>query len=224
MFWEFTSCMKIFSTGNKMLDYIHGSGDSSHLHGYLIHSLRFKDSDTTSTYWQLQGTIVSQLRNLRDLQVVVAIILPDHNNCCVKSFIKTLVSNCWVLSKHDVSFPAQGDCIAGTCMCIIGVHSSCASVVEPILLRAAPPTPPRPLGIFLWEQFNRPEHSVSLARDDDNFCRQDVKCLANLPTVSDGSETGVIVKYHLHLPGIDETCLTGASVCARVYAHLSRLA
>ena len=145
MFREFTSCMKIFNTGNEMLDYIRGSGDSSHIHGYLIHSLRFKDSDTTSTFWQLQGTIVSQLRSLRDLQMVVAIILPDHDNPCVKSFIKTLTSAGWVMSKHDVSFPAQGDCVAGTCMCIVGVHSSCASVVKPILLKAAPPTPRDPL-------------------------------------------------------------------------------
>ena len=155
---------------------------------------------------------MSQLRTLRDLQVAVAIVLPDHGNCCVKSFIKTLSSNGWVILKHDVSFPAQGNCVAGTCLCIIGVHSSCASVVEPILLKAAPPTPPRPLGIFLWEPFNRPEHSVSLARGNDDFCCQDIKFLANLPKVSEGSETGVIVKYHLHPSGSDETCLTGASV------------
>ena len=86
-----------------MLDYIHGSGDNSHLHGYLIHSLWFKDSDTTSTFWQLQGSILTQLRTLRDLQVVVTIILPNHDNHCVKSFIKTLSSNGWMLSKHEKS-------------------------------------------------------------------------------------------------------------------------
>ena len=103
MFWEFTSCTKIFNNGNKMLDYIRGFGDNSHFHGYLIHSLRFKDSDTTSTFWQLQGSIMTQLHTLCDLHVVVAIIFPDHNNRCVKSFIKTLSSNGWMLSKHEKS-------------------------------------------------------------------------------------------------------------------------
>ena len=196
-----------------MLDYIHGSGDNSHLHGYLIHSLWLKDSNyTTSTFWQLQGSIMTHLRTFRDLQVVVAIILPDHDNRCVKTFIKTLSSNGWVLSKHNVSFLYQGDSIAGSCLCITGVHSSCASMVEPLLLKAAPPTPPRPLGISLWEQFNRPDHSVSLAKDDDDFCHQDVKFTASLPKISEGSQNGIIVKYFLHLPGSDETCLTGASV------------
>ena len=186
-----------------MLDYIRGSGDNSHLHGYLIHSLWFKDSDTTSTFWQLQGSIMTQLRTLHDLQVVVAIILPDHDNCCVKTFIKTLSSNGWVLSKQDISFLSQGDSIAGACLCITGVHSSCASTVEPLLLKAAPPTPPRPLGISLWEPFNWSDHSVSPAKD---------KFMASLPKISKGSQNGIIVKYFLHPPSLDETCLTGASV------------
>jgi hypothetical protein len=75
-----------------MLDHIHASGDTSQIHGYLIHSLRFKDSDTTSTFWQLQGTIVAQLRSLRDLQVVIAIVLTDHDGRCVTSFVTSLKS------------------------------------------------------------------------------------------------------------------------------------
>jgi hypothetical protein len=62
-----------------MLDYIRGSEDTSQIHGYLIHSLCFNDSKTTSKFWQLQGTIVTQLWALRDLQVVVAIVLSDHD-------------------------------------------------------------------------------------------------------------------------------------------------
>ncbi len=61
LFQEFTSCDAIFASGTEMLDYIHGSGDTSQIHGYLIHSFCFKDSKTTSTFWQLQGTIVIQL-------------------------------------------------------------------------------------------------------------------------------------------------------------------
>jgi hypothetical protein len=91
-----------------MWDYIHGSRDTSQVHEYLIHFLWFRDSDTTSTFWQLQGTIVSQLRTLHDLQVVVAIILPDHDSQSIKSFVKTLKSNSWKITSSEVSFPDQG--------------------------------------------------------------------------------------------------------------------
>jgi hypothetical protein len=177
----------------------------------LIHSLCFQDSETTSTFWQLQATIISQLRTLRDLQVVVAIVLSDHDGHCITGFVKTMHLNGWKISKHDVSFPVNGDSIAGACHIIVAVHSSCASTVEPILLKEPPPTPPQPLSSFLWEPFNRTEYSVSLAKDDDDFCRQDVSFTTST-TIPQGMPTGVIVKYFLHRPDSDETCLTGASV------------
>ncbi len=62
LFREFTQCTQIFENGKDLLNHIRSSGDSSQVHGYLIHSLCFRDSDTTSQFWQLQATIVSQLR------------------------------------------------------------------------------------------------------------------------------------------------------------------
>jgi hypothetical protein len=47
LFCEFMMCNRIFSNGNKTMDCIHSSGDTSQVHGYLIHSLWFTDSDTT---------------------------------------------------------------------------------------------------------------------------------------------------------------------------------
>ena len=61
LFWEFTQCTQIFENGKDLLHHIHSSGDSSQIHGYLVHSLCFWDSDTTSHFWQLQATIISQL-------------------------------------------------------------------------------------------------------------------------------------------------------------------
>jgi hypothetical protein len=90
LFKEFSHCPHIFSTGNDLLHHIRSSGDSSQIHGYLIHSLRFKDSNTASTFWKVQTTIIAQLRCLRNLQVLVAIIIPDHDRRCVKSFIRQL--------------------------------------------------------------------------------------------------------------------------------------
>ncbi len=61
LFKEFSRCPNVFSSGNDLLHHIRLSGDSSQVHGYLIHSLRFKDSETTSTFWQLQTSIIAQL-------------------------------------------------------------------------------------------------------------------------------------------------------------------
>ena len=104
LFREFTSCTMILASRTELLNYIRASGETSQVHGYLIHLLCFKDSKTTSTFWQLQGTIVSQLQTLRDLQVVMAIVLSDHDGHCVTGFVKTMHSNGWKISKHDVTY------------------------------------------------------------------------------------------------------------------------
>ncbi len=41
LFQEFTTCRQIFGTANEMLHYIRSSGDTSLVHGYMIHSPRF---------------------------------------------------------------------------------------------------------------------------------------------------------------------------------------
>jgi hypothetical protein len=51
LFRKFTSCPDIFGSGNDLLHHIWASGNTSQIHGYLIHSLRFWDSDTTSLFW-----------------------------------------------------------------------------------------------------------------------------------------------------------------------------
>jgi hypothetical protein len=79
-----------------------------------------------------------------------------------------------MLLKSDVLFPAQGNSIAGACCIIIGIHLPLSSKVEPLLLKEPLPNPPRPLGLSIWEPFNMPDYSISFAKDDGNFCRQDV--------------------------------------------------
>jgi hypothetical protein len=159
-------CPRIFNSRNKILDHICASGDTSQIHSYVIHSLLFKDSDTISTFWQLQGTIVAQLRSLHDLQVVVATVLPDHDSQCVTSFVTSLKSKGWRITCSDVSYPDQGDTIAGACQVLIGVHTSCTLIVEPIFLKEPPPTSTRPISLSIWEPFNWPEHLVFLAKDN----------------------------------------------------------
>jgi hypothetical protein len=71
--------LAFFEHGKDMLNHIRSSGDCSQINGYLIHSLRFRDSDTTSHFWQLQTSIVNELRALCSLQIVDAIVIPDHD-------------------------------------------------------------------------------------------------------------------------------------------------
>ncbi len=144
-----------FGSSSDLLHHIRASGDSSQIHGYLIHSLRFKDSETMSKFWQIQTTIIAQLRTLWNLQVVVAIIIPDHDGWCIRSFKRTLKVAGWCISTHDdVSFTDMGDSIAGSCSLLFGIHSSCTATVEPFELKSPPPIHPRPLSDFLWEPFS----------------------------------------------------------------------
>ena len=75
--------------------------------------------------------------------------------------------------------------------------------VDPIELKPPPPVRPWPLGHYLWEPFNRTEHSVSLARDDEDFCRQDVRFIATNPPDGMPIPSGVIVAtsvFHVVFP------------------------
>jgi hypothetical protein len=137
-FYEFTSCSHIFRNRKEMLNHIRASGDSSHIHGYSIHLLQFRDSKTTSTFWQLQSTIVAQLCSLQDLQMVVAIILLDHDGKCVKSFISLLKRLGWVTSLSNVCFTDVDDGVAGECRILMCIHSSCGSTVDALDLVIPP--------------------------------------------------------------------------------------
>jgi len=53
---------------------------------------------------------------------------------------------------------------------------------------------------------------VSLARDDDDFCRQDARFSTTPPQDTTITPTGVRIKYFIHGPGSDESSLCGAAV------------
>ena len=144
--------------------------------------------------------------------MIVAIIIPDHNDRCVKLFITSLKSTGWCLSSTKTTFSTHGNTILCSCCIIIGIHSSCASTVEPLTLKSPPPSLPRPMGLSLWEPFNRPEHSMSLAKDDDDFMHQDVKFTATPTESTIAIPPGVLVKYYLHGRHSEESMLAGAAV------------
>ena len=99
----------------------------------------------------------------------MAIVIPDHDSRSIKMFIQGLKAAHWKVSSRDVLYPKIGDTVADYCSAITAVHSSCSSTVEPIILKTPPCTNPGPIGSYLWEPFNRPEHSLCFGQNDDNF-------------------------------------------------------
>jgi hypothetical protein len=110
----------------------------------------------------------------------------------------------------DVHYPDLGDTVAGRCRIITAVHSSCASTAEPLQLKRPPLVPPRPLGEFIWEPFNRKEHAILLACDDRDFAKQDTGLQASIPSIKSDEVAGVSVRYHLHSPNADALVTLGS--------------
>jgi hypothetical protein len=169
LFHEFTSCPHVFGNRKELLNHILALGDSPLIHGYSIHLLQFKDSKTTATFWKLQSTIVSQLRSLWDLQMIVAIILLNHDKKCVKPIILLLKRLGWVTSLSNICFPDIGDGVAGECRILTFIHNSCGSTGKALDLMILPRVPPWLFDASIWESFNKPEHSVSWARTTRTF-------------------------------------------------------
>jgi hypothetical protein len=196
LFQEFTSCKHTFSSATNFLNHIRASGDTSVIHGYLIHSNRYQTIETTSNFWQLQTLIVPQLRQVQNLSIIIAMVHPDNDGRSIKTFTTNLKSNGWIVSSSDVSYPDLGNSIAGSCRLIFGIHSSCTANVEPLLLKHPPAIPSRPLAGFIWEPFDRPEHSISLARDDPGFATQDGSTMTiTLPKSATHSPSSIHLKY-----------------------------
>jgi hypothetical protein len=166
LFQKFTSCCQVFGTANDMFNHIRSLGDTSVIDGYMIHSPHFQPSNKATKFWQVQATIISDLCLIRSLLIVVATIHPDHYGCSIKTFSTNLKSKGWIISSMDVHYPDLGDTVAGRCCIITAVHPSCASTIEPLQLKRPPLVPPRPLGEFIWEPFNREEYAILLAHDD----------------------------------------------------------
>jgi hypothetical protein len=135
LFQEFTSCRQIFGIANDMLNHILALGDTSVVHGYMIHSPRFQNSNMTTKFWQVQAAIILDLHLIRLLSIIVAIVHPEHDGHCVKTFSTNLKLKGWILSSTDVHYPDLGNTIAGGCHIITTVHSSCVSTVEPLQLK-----------------------------------------------------------------------------------------
>jgi hypothetical protein len=161
----------------------------------MIHSPCFQTSDRTTKFWQVQATIISDLLLTQSLSIVVAAIHPDHDGHSIKHFSTILKLKGWIISLTDVHYPDLGDTVAGRCCIITAVHSSCASTAKPLQLKRPLLVPPRPLGEFIWEPFNRKEHTILLACEDRDFAKQDTGLQALTPSIKSDEVAGVSVRY-----------------------------
>jgi hypothetical protein len=127
-------------------------------------------------------------------------------------FSSNLKSNHWVLSTTDVFYSDLSNTIAGSCCLIIAIHSSCASTVNPLLLKQPPLVPTHPIGEFIWEPFNRPEHAISLACNDADFDKQDTQLKVSTLKLTPNNYRSNIIKYSIHHPDSDNTVLVGLEV------------
>ncbi len=75
-----------------------------------------------------------------------------------------------------------------------------------------PRVTPRPISASIWEPFNKPEYSVSLGKDDKDFCHQDVQCCASNPPSPSPLPPGVGISYCLYTPNGDKSQFLGSAV------------
>jgi hypothetical protein len=132
-------------------------------------SYRIQTSEVTTLFWKLQLSIIAHLRLVRLLSVIVAIVIPDHDDHSISTFTKGLKAAHWKVTSREVSYSNIDNTIANSCSIITAVHSSCASNVDPIIFKTPPRTTPRPISAFIWEPFNRPEHSLCYGQDNIDF-------------------------------------------------------
>ncbi len=218
LFAEFAPNAKVFSSGNYLLQHVRALGETSILHGYLINSYHFLNSEVTTIFLKQQLATITQLRLIRNLLVIVAIIMPDHDGRSVKSFIRGLLTAHWKVSSRYISYPEIGDSIIDSCRIIIAIHSSSAPVVEPIVLKIPPAVQPRSIASYLWEPFNRPEHSLCFGRDDSNFNKAEAsRMTGSTPKpAKSGSTTPITILYYLHRADADATIVAGSSVLSQL--------
>ena len=98
------------------------------------------------------------------------------------------------------SYTKIGDSIVDSCTVIIAIHSSSASVDKPLILKTPPAVQPRPIASYLWEPFNRPEHSLCLGCDDSDFNKDKAtRIIVSMPKpAKSGNTTPITILYHLH--------------------------
>jgi hypothetical protein len=220
LFKELCGCKTILSSATALLDHIRGSGITSPLSGYLIHSHWYSGTDPASKFWEVQAHIVLQLRLIRNLSTVVAWVHPDHDGRAFTTFSTKLKASGWIVNDTLLRFGAFNDLITGSHRLIMAIHSNTEEGCKPLELRVPPSGRARLISSFIWEPFNRPELAVSYARSDPSFNMHAVNdnglppMTATCVTKAQHSsmESGIRPLYFLHRQGDNPNNLAGSLV------------
>jgi hypothetical protein len=193
-------------------------GQTLVISGYLINSYPFCTSNITTSFWKLQLSIIAQLCLIHSLLTIMAVVIPDHDHRTVSAFVQSLTATHWKGTSQEVYYPNIGDSISDSCTIVTAICTSCASTVNPIELKTPPPMPSRPLGSFLWEPFNWPEHSICLSHYYSRFNKDESpKMVVTGPCpASELGCPGICILYHLHCDNSDSLILTGSSVLSHI--------
>ena len=218
-FKEFTNCQRILTGAKEMLDHVRSSGDTSPIDGYLIHSHDLSSASNVSAFWQIQASLVVQLRSIRNLPLFVAIISHHATSRAITVFCNTLSDSDWVISSTDLYFPDYGDSVAGSARLLIGVHRLSTDSVAPVHLPTPPRTRPPPLGSFVWSPFNTRLYAVSYAKSSakfgqssDDFGGQPTLIASEPKPSATTSRLSSLVKYCLHPRDADPSSQVGSDV------------
>lgn len=169
---DFAKCQRVLSPTSKLLNHIRSSGDTSPLNGYLIHSPVLSNSANAPSFWQLQTSIVTQLRLIRGLPLFLAFLPADSQSKPVIRFISALEEASWTVSSSIVHCGDFGDCYDSELRVLIGCHRNCYPNLKPVSIPTPPSTLAQPLGAFIWQPFNTRSYAISYAKSSTNFGKQ----------------------------------------------------
>jgi hypothetical protein len=112
----------------------------------------------------------------------------------------------------EVLYPEIRDSVADSCLVINALLSSCSSSVKPVILKTPPSTNPSPIGLFIREPFNRPEHSLCYGKDDKKFNKDDASMMTvSTPKLAASTKSPCpIIKYHLHRHNANGSIFAGS--------------
>eukprot|EP00956_Cyclotella_meneghiniana_P020963 scaffold37640_cov83-Cyclotella_meneghiniana.AAC.2 len=224
-FKKFTSCRTILSGLQDVLHHVRSSGDNSALDGYVFHAHKLPDLKSSREFWQLQASVVIQLRTVRSLSIFVAFIPPYHDKRCVATFLSIITDKGWVTSDTVARFPTFGDSVDSSARVIIGVHSLTMSNVAPARLPTPPVTRAPPIATYVWNPFNIRQYAISHSKDSPQFDRDladhsSPSCLRHSePTAACDTTEQFKILYCLHRQDQDCTIQSGSEVVS--LAHLS---
>jgi hypothetical protein len=126
LFTEFsTTPSPILSGASALLHHVRSSGITSILSGYLIHSHRYLTTKPTSCFWEIQASIVTQLRLTQSLSIVMAFVHPEHDSRAVTlNFVNWLRKDGWIITDTSITYSNFGNSVSGGCRFIVAIHQN----------------------------------------------------------------------------------------------------